>query len=634
MKKKLLLFLLVFMPSLASAYDAYIDGIYYNLNYVTKEAEVTYGDFLYSGTVAVPSSLSSSGTEYRIVSIGNESFSNCYNLTSVTIPNSVTYIGDDAFYHCTNLTSVIIPNSVTAIGNWAFDGCASLSSVTIPDSVIRIGRRAFRKTAWYDNQPDGLIYLNNVAYGYKGYMDNETTITIKDGTVCIAGEAFADCTNLSSIIVPNSVTYIGGNAFYNTGWLNRERRQSSGEIYAGKVVYAIWGENKTEINIKEGTLGIAELAFSGSPVNSITIPNSVVTIGEDAFLECSKLSSIKVDSNNSTYDSRDNCNAIIETSTNILIQGCSNTVIPNGVKVIGNRAFECLTELASISIPNSVSSIGDFAFRDCSSLASVTIPNSVGRIGKYVFYGCSNMASVTIPKYITTISDGTFSSCDGLTSVTIPDNITRIGVNAFGGCDGLTSLTIPKSVISIGEIAFSGCKGLVSVTIGSGVTSIGRSAFSYCFGLSSITIPASVKEIGEDAFAYCSDLSIVYLSNGGKFGSGVFIYDDRISKIFVNAKNPPYILDENNFVENSVYQYAQLRIPVGSKDEYRSTYGWRRFINVIEDESLDGSGSSVTEVTTDNATLTDNIYSISGIVDKNPQKGQTYLIKGKKIMYK
>ena len=180
--------------------------------------------------------------------------------------------------------------------------------------------------------------------------------------------------------------------------------------------------------------------FDCHKVTSITIPNSVTNIGNYAFYGCSGLISIAVKSGNTTYDSRNNCNALIETSTNTLIAGCKTTVIPNSVTSIRENAFSHCSALTSVTIPNSVRRIGNHAFSVCPGLTSVTIGNGVTSIGNYAFSRCPGLISVTIGNSVISIGSGAFSNCSGLTSVTIPNSVTSIGQYAFDGCSGLTDL--------------------------------------------------------------------------------------------------------------------------------------------------------------------------------------------------
>ena len=212
--------LCVALPTLA--YDFEVDGIYYNyLDKTAKTVEVTgsssnvyYNE--YTDSVTIPSSVTYSGTTYSVTSIGSSAFFFCSGLTSITIPNSVTSIGSSAFFNCSGLTSVTIPNSVTSIGSSAFYYCEGLTSITIPNSVTSIGRYAFDWTGWYYNQPNGILYLDNWCLGYKG--DKPTgSLSLKEGTRLIGSEAFANCTGLTSITIPNSVTQIGYEAFANCG---------------------------------------------------------------------------------------------------------------------------------------------------------------------------------------------------------------------------------------------------------------------------------------------------------------------------------------------------------------------------------------------------------------------------------
>ena len=348
------LLLALLISAAANAYNAYVDGIYYNFS--GSEASVTYKVLtevnFYTGNVVIPSSVTYGGKYYRVTSIGDHAFDNCSGVTSITIVNNVTSIGKYVFSQCTGLTSIIIPNSVKTIGEAAFSGCRGLTSINVPNSVTTIEKSAF----------NGCTSL--------------TTFTIPNSVASIANQTFFNCSSLTSITIPNSVTSIGSNAFYGCTCLS-----------------------------------------------SVTIPGSVTSIGDQAFSKCTNLTSIQVEDNNSVFDSRDNCNAIIETTTNKLIAGCKNTIIPNSVTSIGYYSFNWCTGLTSITIPESVISIEQSAFTRCEGLTSITIPNSVTSIGAQAFSFCIKLTSVTIGNSVTSIGNQAFTSCDKLTSVTINLNI-------------------------------------------------------------------------------------------------------------------------------------------------------------------------------------------------------------------
>ncbi len=428
-----------------------------------------------------------------------DTFFNLYNeyTGTVVIPESVTYngntysvttIGHSAFRECTGLTSITIPNSVTTISNFAFYGCTGLTSINIPNSVTTIGRSAFYNCT------------------------RLTSITIPSSVTAIYGEAFRYCSGLTSITIPNSVTTIGFRAFYGCTGLK-------------------------SISIGDGVTTIGNHAFHGcTGLSSITIPNSVTTIEEYAFSSCSGLTNITVANGNHTYDSRNNCNAIIETASNTLITGCQNTVIPNSVTAIVDYAFSNCTGLTSITIPNSVTTICEYAFSGCTGLTSITIPNSVTTIEDYAFSRCAGLTSITIPNSVTTIGNGAFSGCTGLTSITIPNSVTTISNYAFCDCTGLTSITIPNSVTTIEDCAFSDCTGLTSITIPNSVTTIGSSAFSGCTGLTSITIGNSVTTIEDYAFSGCSGLtSITIPSSVTDIGNHAFQGCSSLETLIFNA---------------------------------------------------------------------------------------------------
>jgi len=285
------------------------------------------------------------------------------------LPKGTTSIGNSAFSGCTGLTSITIPSSVTSIGGYAFDGCTGLTSITIPSSVTSIGVSAF----------DGCTGL--------------TSITIPDSVTSIGIGAFDGCTGLTSITIPSSVTSIGNTAFSGCTGL-------------------------TSITIPSSVTSIENMAFyECTGLTSITIPSSVTSIGIGAFSGCTNLTNITVDEKNTIYDSRNNCNAIINKETNTLIQGCKTTTILSSVTSIGGYAFSGCTGLTSITIPSSVTSIGNMAFSRCTGLTSITIPDSVKSIGFNVFVGCTGLISITIPDSVTSIGNSAFSGCENLTNV-------------------------------------------------------------------------------------------------------------------------------------------------------------------------------------------------------------------------
>ena len=333
-----------------------IEGIKYLLEEETLTAEVIKNPNGYRGNIIIPETIVFNEVTYRVTSVGKQAFGNCFSLTSVVIPNSVTSIGRDAFWGCDSLKSIVISNGVTSIGAAAFMGCDSLKSIVIPNSVISIEDNAFKA-----------------------------------------------CVSLKSIVIPESVT----------------------------------------------------------------------SIGEEVFWGCDSLTSIIVAEGNTIYDSRNQCNAIIETATNKLISVCKKTIIPDGVTSIGSVFSQC-DFLTSITIPDSVKSIGKYAFYGCDSLTSIVIGNGVTSIGETAFDDCSSLTSIVVAEGNTVydsreqcnaiIHTATNTLISGCQNTIIPDSVKSIGEAAFDGCSSLTSIVIPDSVTSIGEAAFMGCDSLKSIT--------------------------------------------------------------------------------------------------------------------------------------------------------------------------
>ena len=326
------------------------------------------------------------------------------------------------------------------------------------------------------------------------------------------------------------------------------------------------GEEYSVTTIKAYNYGNG--AFYECPsLTSVTIPNSVTSIGDWAFFNCTSLTTV---------------------------------TIPNFVTSIGDNVFRMCTSLTSVTIPDSVTSIGELAFSS-SGLTSVSIGDSVTSIGSYAFAKCSGLTSVTIPNSVTSIGDNVFSECSGLTSVTIPNSVTSIGSYAFVECSSLESIVMPEFVTSIGFGAFRWCTSLASVTIPASVTSIGEEAFYNCSSLTSVTIPASVTSIGESAFGDCSSLSSVTSL----------------------AETPADISSYNN-VFNNIVASPELIIPSGYKTNY-DTNGWSSYFNTVtEDNSLSNKKYTINGVKlfTNNGEVKANLINISL---------EVYTVTGKKV---
>lgn len=286
---------------------------------------------------------------------------------------------------------------------------------------------------------EGALSIPSLINGYK--------------VIQIADYAFLGCSKITSV-------YTGGNTLI-------QRIGHSAFRDCQKI---------QSIDLNEGLSEIGLAAFMNCyELKNIKIPTTTTTINNKAFTSCISLSSIIVKAGNTNYDSRNNCNAIIETATNKMIFGNKYTVIPNTVTEIGDYAFNLIVDMESLSIPTSIVAIGEGAFENCWSLKSIIIPEGVTRIEKATFYGCQSMTSVTIPSGVAFIGESAFGHCK-FTDIELPNNLTFIGTSAFENCSDLTSITIPSKVESIGENAFRSNK-LSYIDIPESVVSIGKEAF-------------------------------------------------------------------------------------------------------------------------------------------------------------
>ena len=455
-----------------------------------------------------------------------------YNLVSVNIPAEV------------KINAKVY--TVTSIDEGAFDGDENLTSVTLPATIVSIGKNAFNCcTALKSIEiPNSVITIGDYAFAY---CEGLTSLSLGSSVTSIGMQAFYYCTALTSLTIPNSVITIGDYAF----------------------AYC------------EG-------------LTSLTIPASVTTIEVGAFIMCRGIESIVVEKENTTYDSRDNCHALIETASNKLIAGCKTSVVPASVTSIGNYAFAYCTDLTSIDIPASVTSIGNYAFDGCTSLKSIVLPASLKSIGEWAFSFCESLESVTLPPFVEHIGERAFAYDQAIKDVTvqrtdpkrygIEDNvfnqayISSATLHVPAGCRKLYSYHVPWSdfgtrveeapaeleayedkwtdgnvLFSVvdeetAEVEVAGVEDKTSitavnipakVTIGGKaytVASIGSSAFSWCTNLVDVAMPLTLRSIGSNAFNKCSSLPSIYITDGIiTIGNRAFLNCESLESVVITS---------------------------------------------------------------------------------------------------
>lgn len=412
---------------------------------------------------------------------------------------TVTDIEYDAFFDNTNIKSAVVEAEIGEIGVNAFYGCSNLVSVMLPNSVSEVGNGAFQRC---------------------GRLES---INIPNRLASLPKFIFEGCTSLESISLPSSVKTIGNSAFQNC------RSLQSADIPASVTT-------------------IDYFAFDGCEnLRSVFIPSSVSAIMDNVFSRCGSVESMVVDAANTSYDSRNGCNAIIKTSSGVLVSGCKNSVIPIGVVGLGSYAFYGCTGLTSLELPASVYGISYNAFQDCVNLRSISLP-SVVTLGSYTFYNCSSLETIELGETLRGIGPNAFFGCSSLSSISLPSYLQSVDSYAFGYCKSLTSITLPSSLRSLPADLFSYCENLKYVTIEGELNDVESSTFRNCRSLSSVVLKSS---------------NIAYLKSGSSFTTG-----------YTSGHYTPF-------------SNCTLFVPKGSEEAYRSATGWKQFgsVNTIAEQA-------------------------------------------------
>ena len=586
--------------------------------YSSDRSELIYASAALEGEISLPDGLTS---------IGESAFSGCSGLSSTSLPDGLTSIGNYAFKGCSGLSSISLPEGLTSIGESAFSGCSGLSSISLPEGLTSIGESVFSGCSGLSSisLPDDLTSIGESLFsGCSGL----SSISLPDGLTSIGESAFSGCSGLNSISIPGSVNSIGNFAFNECNGLKTLRIEYGSDVLklgVNKIGngYDVYGNGLfydcpleslylgRELEYLSSWDGGRSPFYTKATLETLVFGESVTSIGNSAFEDCSGLSSISLPDG-------------LTSIGNSAFKGCSglsSISLPDGLTSIGYSAFEGCSGLSSISLPDGITSIGSSTFSGCSGLNSISMPDGITLIYDSAFKGCSGLSSISLPNELTYIGYFAFSGCSGLTSVIIPPSVTYVPRNSFDNCDGLIKSAYPntiddpflivnngyvtgshgfsvvynhdgaivedgwvygpnkesiyfapidlegeciapESVTSIGYSAFEGCSGLTSISFFEGLTSIGAYAFKDCSKLTSISLPDGLISIGESAFERCGSLTSVILppsvTNVSKksfdycYGLIKSAYPNTISNPFRNGKcvsyNPDGAIVEDGWI--------------------------------------------------------------------------------------
>lgn len=624
----------------ASAYDFVVNGIYYN-QLTSNTVEVTYkvkNQKTYSGWVEIPERVSNGGTTYTVTAIGDNAFTLCSGLTRVTIPNTVTTIGYEAFQTCTQLTVIDIPNSVTSIDHYAFYQCINLSSVTLGSGLTSIGYYAFiscsalRYIYCYAIQPP------SVDYSFENYSN--ITIYVPSPKYYENTSPWSSFKSIKEVIggieydvLENGVHYlITGSNTVSMVYVKLDENvleytvpssvTSNGVTYTvtavgyGDYEACIDGPYGLRIIIPNTVQIINDNAFnylcSDVLINDVVIPNSVTSIGKNAFTGCYFLRSVTIPSSVTSIGSYAFSGGYCSTDLNEGMQvtclsfrppqsGGSIFVQGGQEEKDGTRSYPDIVEYitynhGTLTVPGPYSVQLYRAAYDWKDFANIVAANPYDFYddGLYYLITGDNTCKVTY-------RDANYNSYSG--SKTIPSTVTYagtiyrvtgIGENAFRNCTGLTGVYIGRNVTEIEYRAFYGCSSLTSVNIPASVTSIGNGAFSYT-SLTNVSIPNSVTTIGVNAFGDISTLTSVIIGSGCT-SLYTYAFDSPLTKVTCLATTPPSMINTNCF-GTPTYNNATLFVPAASVSAYRTATGWKNFANIqglpTLDNALNVSGGDI-----------------------------------------
>ena len=588
--------------------------------------------FTQEDSLTVPDKVTYNEVAYTVIAMADSSAYDLEWIKTLSLPSTLKRIGKCAFGLCVSLKAVTLPEGLEEVGEQAFMN-APIDFVHIPASVSHLGTHAFNNSSLKSIT----VAANNAVYDSRENCNaviEKSTSTLVLGcngtkipaSVKIIGPAaFYDCKSLALVVLPEGLTAIGDNAFYNCTGLQELELPHSLTSIGNNAFYYCTGLQ--ELELPHSLTSIGNAAFANcTGIKEVMIPRLVEYIGEGA-LGFSENALLSVESDNPSYDSREDCNAIIETKTNRLIKGSNKSRIPSTVTSIGVGAFMSCTGVTEVDLPDGLTVIEGGAFIGCKNLVRVSLPQSlttigngafgytaikemelpdqVDSVGNNAFIACRQLEQVKIPETVAHFGDNMFASCTSLMKVNLPTGLTKVGNSMFSYCQSLTHVEIPSSVSCIEYQAFYNCSALQTVNFPDGLETIGLSAFYGCSSLKQVSLPNTVRAIHSNAFDRCTALSEITLGNQvetigweafqyskikeitlpsklRECGQYLFAYCDQLNSITVLAVTPPRIQkDWGSMVPKNKFTTVTLYVPAGSVDAYRSAAEWRNFKNIV-----------------------------------------------------
>ena len=465
---------------------------------------------------------------HKVVKLGNGVFKKHQEIVSAQIPDSITSISASAFRDCSNLENVNLPKNLISIGNRAFFNCVSIRNIYIPKTLVEVDTYGWNW--WYPFEgcsnlekvefEEGITQIPTGIFGDTGLKEVE----IPDTVTSIGERSFADCANLEKVTLSKNLKSIGNRAFVRCTKIekiNLPKSLTEVDTYGWNWWYPFDGcSNLKTIEFEEGITQIPTGIFGNTGLENVKIPDTVTSIGERSFADCTKLEKIIFSEKIETINGRAflGCSSLksvslpdsITSMDTEIFSGCtslSSVKLPNKCVNITSSTFEGCTSLTEITLPDTVTTIQDHAFKNCTALKTINWSKSITDIQSYAFENCDALTKLDIPNTVTNIGTGAFYECGGFTDIAVPNSVKSLGSRAFENCDALAKVSISHSVTSMGEKAFYDCDALTDVKLGTGITQIPTSCFEHCDALPSVVLPYRVSKVGDNAFKNCVALT-------------------------------------------------------------------------------------------------------------------------------